>query len=87
MNNYLNQKSFNTRLLIIPFLILMVLSFSFTIFIDYSISQVKSYCKNLMLEIFKGDFSILEKENGNIAILACSVISEPTEWLQKESNK
>jgi len=74
MNNYLTQ--FNTRLLIIPFLILMVLTLGFTIYIDYAISVVKNYCNNLMEELFSGDFSILEKEDGGIAVLACAIITQ-----------
>ncbi len=54
----------------------MVLILSFTIYIDYAISEVKNYCNNLMQELFSGDLSIFEKEDGDIAVLACAIMTQ-----------
>lgn len=70
-----NVKNFNTRLLIIPFLILLILTMSFTLLVDYAFSQIRIYCNNLFLELSSGDFSIMDKEDGGIVILACSIIT------------
>lgn len=69
-------KNFDSRLLIIPFLILMILTMSFTLFVDYTFSQIRSYCNNLFLELSSGDFSIMDEEDGGMSILACSILTD-----------
>ena len=84
----INVKNFNSRLLIIPFLILMILTMSFTLFVDYVFSQMRSYCSNLFSELSSGDFSIMDEEGGSLAILFCGLWTQQNnaKWIPEAQN-
>ena len=54
----------------------MVLVTGFSVYIDYAISQIKLYCNNLIAELSSGDLSILDEEDGDIAVIACAIMTQ-----------